>query len=114
RRPPGRMTGRPTPPSPLATENRDDDLTEVAEGPSGDEVAAVASPPEDGEILKGRGALINPGDMSVGLWYPLRFVVGPDEAAIKDEAGSQLLATSETVFGGDIMQVALLPNRNFD
>ena len=113
-RPRDRMTGRPTPRSSLATENRDDDLTEVAEGPSGDEVAAVASQPEDGDILKGRGAFINPGDMNVGLWYPLRFVVGPDEAAIKDEAGSQLLATSETVFVGDIMQVTLLPNRNFD
>ena len=83
-------------------------------GSSEGEVAEGPSQPDDGDILKGRGGFINPGDMNVGLWYPLRFVVGPDEAAIKDEAGSQELATSAAVYVGDTMRVTLLPNRNFD
>lgn len=105
---------RPARRPPLATANGEGDLLRPGEGPPEPEVTAGADQPEDGDILKGRGAFVEPGDMNVGLWYPLRFVVGPDEAAIRDEAGSQALSASEGVFVGDIMQVTLLPNRNFE
>jgi len=83
----------------------------VVEAPATD----TTGEPQDGGLLKGRGAFIKPGDMNVGLWYPLQFVVGPDDAAIKDEAGSgQELLTPETVYVGEIMRVTLLPNPNFE
>ena len=98
----------------MAGADGEDGLVETEHGSTDNEGAASASQPDDGGILKGRGGFINPGDMNVGLWYPLRFVVGPDETAIRDEAGGQELAPSAAVFVGDTMRVTLLPNRNFE
>ncbi|HEU0311520.1 MAG TPA: hypothetical protein VFR36_09915 [Sphingomicrobium sp.] len=89
---------------------------------SDDDIATAAGPldpqqqpqPGDAEILKGRGGFVEPGDMNVGLWYPLQFVVGPTEEALSDEAGGQALVPSQAVYVGPMMRVTLLANRNFD
>jgi len=85
---------------------------------SEEELAVAAGPPEpppaNDELLQGRGAFVDPGDMNVGLWYPLQFVVGPTQEAMADEAGGQELAPSQGVYIGPMMRVTLLENRNFD
>jgi hypothetical protein len=69
--------------------------------------------PVDG-AQKGFGAFVDPGDMNVGSWHTLEFVVGPTKKALAGETEDQQLTPPRDIYVAPQMKVTLLPNRNFD
>ena len=66
------------------------------------------------QAQQGRGAFVDPGDMSVEAWHRLEFAVGPNEAALAEEVEEQELTRSRQIFVAPLMRVTLQPHPNFE
>ena len=66
-----------------------------------------------GQVHKGVGAFVVPGDMDIDNWTTLEFVVGPDEAVLAEETEGRKLTPTATVYVAPTMRVTLLPDPNF-
>jgi hypothetical protein len=66
-----------------------------------------------GQVQRGVGAFVVPGDMDIDNWTTLEFVVGPDQAVLAEETEGRKLSPTATVYVAPTMRVTLLPDPNF-
>lgn len=65
-------------------------------------------------VEEGRGAFIQPRDLTVNQWETLEFIVGPDDPALSEEAEGRLLTQPRSIFVSSTMRVFLLDHPNFE
>jgi hypothetical protein len=80
--------------------------TDTASEPADDDAAAAVDP-VDNKPFRGLGSFVDPGDMEVENWHPLRFLAGPDQPSLEREAGGRALGPSNVIYMAPWMRVTL-------
>jgi len=93
-----------------------DTTAAASEGPP-ETTTSIPVPPDAlpaPDAQKGRGAFVDPGDMEVGSWHRMEFVVGKSDASLEEESEDQGLTKAKDIFVAPMMRVTLLPDPDFE
>ena len=75
---------------------------------------AVSEEASSQGVEQGVAAFVKPPPMEVGKFSVIKFVAGPNEAAIGAETEGEALTRSTSVYVAKAMKVTLLPNPSFE